>query len=33
MDKWTDPRPILGAVYGAMLVAIGAYVYWIRRRR
>jgi hypothetical protein len=33
MDKWTDPRPILGAVDGAMLVAIGAYFYWIRRRR
>ncbi|AYZ63201.1 hypothetical protein EGY31_08135 [Burkholderia multivorans] len=33
MDKWTDPLPMLGIVDGAMLVAIGAYFFWIRRRR
>ncbi|KVA00247.1 hypothetical protein WI40_09060 [Burkholderia ubonensis] len=31
MDKWTDPLPMLGIVDGAMLVAIGAYFFWIRR--
>ncbi|RQS22558.1 hypothetical protein [Burkholderia sp. Bp8998] len=33
MDKWTDPLPLLGVIDGAMLVAIGAYCLWIRRRR
>ncbi|WP_455732193.1 hypothetical protein [Burkholderia stabilis] len=32
MDKWSDPLPVLGAVDALMLVAIGAYAYWLRRR-
>ncbi|RQZ46751.1 hypothetical protein [Burkholderia sp. Bp9099] len=33
MDKWTNPLPLPGIVDGAMLVAIGAYCFWIRRSR
>ncbi|MEN2473632.1 MULTISPECIES: hypothetical protein [Burkholderia] len=32
MDKWRDPLPVLGVVDALMLVAIGAYAYWLRRR-
>ena len=33
MDKWASPLPLLSIVDGAMLVAIGAYCFWIRRSR
>lgn len=32
-DKWTNPLPLLGVIDGVMLVAVGAYCFWIRRHR